>query len=108
MKLEQEEFINTLGNQNIRPETCNLKGFFDKMRASAMLPVILPTEDLMEAPIMMIPSSKQALVDACLITVKFESLYTVSEEQPSVCFNTPEAFVTGQCPLFLCSSVFDL
>jgi hypothetical protein len=91
----QEEFMTNLGYQQYKPSACNLNNFFNKMRASATLPVVLPTEDMMEAPILMMPTNRMAIVDTCLITLKFESIVTLSEEQPSICFNTPEEFVTG-------------
>lgn len=93
--LDVEYFISSLGKQEQAPQLCNLQGFFDKMRLSAMVPVVMPTVSFYVARILLMPSSRQALVDACIISLHFESTDVISGEQTRICFNTPEEFLTG-------------
>ncbi len=74
---------------------CNLKSLLDKMRLSALIPVVLPTFNPFDLKLLLMPSSSRALVDACIVSLTFDTLDELSPLQESTCFNTPEAFVTG-------------
>lgn len=94
--LDVEEFVITLGQQQYPPDgTCNLQSLFETMRGSALTTVVVPTGRVLAARLLIMPTSTQALVDACLVTVIFSSLHAISDMQEKVCFNTPSDFLTA-------------
>ena len=93
--LDVEYFISTLGMQQSAPEKCNLNSMFETMRQSALVPLVLQSTDIMSARIFLLPTSLQAAVDACILTLKWDSILQISEIQFKECFNTPNEFLTG-------------
>ena len=94
--LDINDFINNLGSTQMHaPEECNLQGFFESMRGSALVPVLLPSLSEYDLQILVMPTSSQALVDACIVQLNLVPPSTVSTEQNKICFNTPSEFVTG-------------
>lgn len=94
--LDIRSFVTTLGDvqQGTRPPyRCSLEGFFDFMRQSSIIPVALPSPSLMDAELLLVPTS--AGVQACVMQMKFSDLYKVSEGFRRTCFETPQSFVSG-------------
>jgi hypothetical protein len=92
-----QSFIRNLGDiVEDFPHRCNLNGFFETMRQSSIIPVLLPSPRIETARLLLIPTVRSGSVEACILTLSFfQSLTRISEGQGKVCFNTPESFSTN-------------
>ena len=89
-----ESFIQNLGDivEN-PPYRCNLNGFFDMVRQSGIVPVMLSSPSVMESNLLLMPSLPE--MEACVLQLRFVSLQRISEAQNKICFNTPNSFATN-------------
>lgn len=92
--VDVDSFMQNLGEQSFSPETCNLHSFFDVMRQSGIVSTVLTSSSPYAVQLLMAPTSRQALVDACILTLNMDGT-SIVDVQSKVCFNTPEEFVTG-------------
>ena len=91
--LDIQLFISNLGDLDVPPYRCNLQGFFDFMRKSNIIPVAMPSPGLMEAELLLLPTT--ANIDACILQLRFSDLHRISDGQNRICFETPDSFVSG-------------
>lgn len=91
--LDIKLFVSNLGDLEEPPYRCNLKGFFDFMRKSNLIPVAMPSPGLMDAELLLLPTT--ANIDACILQLRFSDLHSISDAQNKICFETPDSFVSG-------------
>ena len=92
--MDIESFVQNLGEiVQYPPYKCNLEGFFDRIRQSSVMPVMLRSQGIMRSDLLLMPSTHS--VQACVLQLSFSSLFQISEASNRICFNTPTSFATN-------------
>jgi hypothetical protein len=88
-------FAASLGRLEHRAHVCKLNSLFDIVRSAGYTVVVLDRTEspVHQADLLMVPG--ESGYDACVLQLRFSSLYRIAPEQTKSCFETPDSFITG-------------
>lgn len=86
-------FVRYLGSQEGSFRKCDLNNFFEINRQSGYIPVALPSTNILEASLVLIPTQKGS--ELCTLKLSFVNTQTLSAGQGKNCYETPDSFTSN-------------